>query len=398
MAAIHFTVILDFLIVMPLGPQYMRVFRITPGQFGLIVSAYAMSAAMGGVAAAFFLDRFDRKSAMLVLYTGFALGTLCCALAPDYRLLLAARTVAGGFGGVAGALILAVVGDAIPEHRRGAAMGMVMSSFSLAAIGGVPIGLVLANHFSWHAPFFTLAGVSLLVLGFTARVMPSMRGHLQPGRAQHPARQLGAVLMRRDHQAAFLFMALLTFTGFGIFPYISNFLVANVGLTETQLPIIYLCGGSSTLISMNLIGRWADRAGKRRVFTIMSLAAAVPILVFTNLPRVPLMGAVLVTTVFMVCMSGRMVPAMAMMTASVEPQYRGGFMSVNSSVQHFSSGLMTLISGQIIGQSSTGAMTNFRFVGIMAVICAYTCIYLARFIRPPTGTDVIQPPLAVEQW
>ena len=398
LAAIQFTTVLDFLIIMPLGPQYMRVFQISPGQFGLMVSAYAISAGISGVVAGFFLDLFDRKPALVWLYAGFTLGTVCCALAPTYHLLVAARAVAGAFGGVAGALILAIIGDAIPEHRRGAAMGLVMSSFSIASICGVPIGLVLATRLNWHVPFYVLAGVSVVIGGMAARVLPALCGHLAHAHDQHPARRLLAVLLHADHQMAFVFMAGLTFTGFTIFPYLSNYMVANVGLTENQLPFIYLFGGSATLFSMNLIGRWADRTGKKRVFTVMSLVAAVPILLLTNLPHVSLVAAVATSTLFMICMSGRMVPAMALMTASVEPRYRGGFMSINSSVQQFTSGVAAYTSGMIIGQSPQGAMTHFPIIGVLSVVCAWGCIYFARFLRTPVGDDLLPPPLTVEQW
>src|ERR1043166_9466275 len=187
LAAIQFTTVVDFLIIMPLGPQYMRVFAITPGQFGLIVSAYAISAGICGIASGFFLDRFDRKRALMALYAGFTLGTLFCALAPTYQLLVAARVVAGAFGGVAGALILAIVGDVVPEERRGTAMGLVMSSFSVASICGVPLGLLLASTLTWHVPFFALTGLCLIVWFAAFRVMPSLTGHLHHLEAQHPA-------------------------------------------------------------------------------------------------------------------------------------------------------------------------------------------------------------------
>jgi len=251
LAAIQFTAIVDFLIILPLGPQYMRVFHINPGQFGLIVSAYAISAGVSGVATGYVLDRFDRKRALLVLYLGFAIGTLFCALAPTYQLLVAARVVAGAFGGVAGALILAIIGDVVPEERRGAAMGLVMSSFSVASICGVPIGLVLASTLSWHLPFFVLAILSFVVLAASVRVLPPLRGHLHHGAGQHPVARMLAVLAHTDHQMAFLFMALLSVTGFIIFPNIANFMVMNVGLTEKQLPLIYLAGGLATVFSMN---------------------------------------------------------------------------------------------------------------------------------------------------
>ena len=385
LAAIQFTTILDFLIILPLGPQYMRVFNITPGQFGLIVSSYAISAGIFGLLAGFMLDRMDRKPALLWLYLGFTVGTFLCALAPNYHLLVAARAVAGAFGGVAGALILAIIGDAIPENRRGAAMGMVMSSFSIASICGVPIGLLLATHLNWHVPFYALTGLCLIILGASAWAMPSMRGHLAHAHSIHPVRRMLQVLLEPSHQMAFIFMAVLTFAGFCVFPNVSTYMVQNVGLTEAQLPLIYLAGGICTFFSMNWIGRWSDRAGKRHVFVIMSFLTAVPILTLTHLPRVPVAVAIGVSTLLMVCMSGRMVPAMALMTASVEPRYRGGFMSVNSSVQQFASGLAAFTSGQLIGQSPTGELTRFGIVGFISVACAYTCIYLVRFLKHPTA-------------
>jgi predicted MFS family arabinose efflux permease len=384
LAAIQFTAIVDFLIILPLGPQYMRVFSITPGQFGVIVSAYAVSAGISGIATGLVLDRFDRKRALLTLYLGFTVGTLFCALAPTYHLLVAARLVAGAFGGVAGALILAIIGDVVPEERRGAAMGMVMSSFSVASICGVPLGLLLATSLDWHLPFFVLAGLSLLILAASAWVLPPLRSHMQHLGDQHPLARMLAVLSHTDHQMAFLFMAVLSFTGFVIFPNIANYMVWNVGLTEKQLPLIYLAGGLATVFSLNWIGRWADRSGKQRVFTLVSLAATVPILILTNLPRVSLVAALAVSTLLMVFMSGRMVPAMALMTGSIEPQYRGGFMSVNSSVQQFSCGVAAFFSGQVLTQTSTGELAHFPLLGVLSLCCALLCIYLARFLKMPS--------------
>jgi predicted MFS family arabinose efflux permease len=218
--------VVDFLIIMPLGPQYMRLFGITPGQFGLIVSAYAVSAGIAGIAAGFFLDQFDRKSALLFLYAGFTIGTLFCGLSPNYPLLVGSRVMAGAFGGVTGALIMAIVGDVVPEERRGAAMGLVMSSFSVASICGVPLGLVVASHLDWHVPFYGLAGLSVLILGVSFVVLPPLREHMEHTREQHPAARILAVLSHSDHQMAFLFMAVLTSTGFVIFPYLSTYICA----------------------------------------------------------------------------------------------------------------------------------------------------------------------------
>ncbi len=380
LAAINFTTIVDFIIIMPLGPQYMRVFSISPAQFGIIVSSYAISAGICGIAAGFFLDRFDRKRALLTLYTGFTLGTLFCALAQTYHALVAARALAGAFGGVTGALILAIVGDVIPEHRRGAAMGLVMSAFSIANICGVPLGLMLASSFNWHVPFFALAGLSVGILVILEFVMPSLRSHLAHLRQEPPTTRMLAILSGPAHQKAFLFMGMLTFTGFVVFPYLPKYLVANVGLTEKQLPWIYICGGCCTMFSMNWIGRWADRSGKRRVFSLVSMVAIIPILLVTNLPVVPLVVAVAVSTLLMICMSGRFVPAMALMTASIETRHRGGFMSLNSSVQQLAAGFAAWFSGIILGQSATGQITHFSVTGFVSVAFALFCIYLSRFL------------------
>jgi predicted MFS family arabinose efflux permease len=395
LAAVQFTTVLDFLIVLPLGPQYMKVMRIGPSQFGLMVSAYAISAGISGIAAGFFLDYFDRKRALLGLFSGFMLGTLFCALAQGYHWLVLARALAGAFGGVTGAVVLAIVGDVVPEQRRGAAMGLVMSAFSLASIGGVPCGLYLASAFNWHVPFFALAGLSAVILAAAAWWLPPMRGHLQHAREAHPAARVWAVWMERDHQMAFVFMAVLTCAGALIFPYIATYMVTNTGMTQKQVPFIYLAGGLCTFVSMNWIGRWADRAGKLRVFVLMSCCATAPILLFTNLPRVPFLAGIAVTTLLMVCMSGRFVPAMAMVTASVKARYRGGFMSANCSVQQFSLGLATYASGQIMGRTPQGELTHFPVIGSLSIFCTLAGISLSRYLRPAVED---QPAPAVPVW
>ena len=395
LAAIQFCTTLDFVIILPLGPQYMRLMHLNPAQFSRIVYAYAVAAGITGLAAGFLLDLFDRKKALLWLFSGFAAGTLLCALAPTYLMLVAARAVAGAFGGVTGALVLAIVGDVIPEERRGEAMGLVMSSFSVASIVGVPLGLVLAVQFSWHVPFFIIAAICVPILLAVVRLVPSLRAHLQHARDEHPAARLWAVLIEPNHQMAFVFMASLTCAGMIIFTNLANYMQFNVGLSDQQLPLIYLTGGICTVFSMNWIGRWADRAGKLRVFTLMSLSAAAPVIALTNLPRVPLAAALAASTLLMICMSGRFVPAMAMITAAVESRYRGGFMSVNSSVQQFACGLAAWMSGIILGQRTDKAITHFPVVGMVSLCCVFACIWLARFLKP-AARELTGPPILVE--
>ena len=385
LAVVQFTTMLDFLIMMPLGPQYMRVFGINPAQFGTIVSAYAIAAGVAGLAAGSFLDRFDRRHSLLVLYTGFGLATLACALAPGYLSLTIARGLAGAFGGVSNAVILAIIGDVIPEQRRGRAMGIVMSSFSLASVLGVPIGLYLANTLSWHAPFFMLAAASFPVLSGAWFFAPHIKSKSHPpgDRATSPIKHLLQVLSGPGHLRAFAFIGVVTLAGFLVIPYISPYMVRNVGLTEKELPYIYLAGGLCTIFSMNIIGRLADRFGKRRLFTIMAICAAAATLLLTHLPPVRTALAITATTLFMICMSGRFVPAMAIMTSAVGPQHRGGFMGISSAVQHMASGLGSFIGGLILVETKSGRLQGYNTIGYLSATLAFVSLILCFHLAPP---------------
>ncbi len=400
LATIQFTIAVDFVIMLPLGPQLMRAFGINTAQFNLAVSAYAFAASASGLAAGFFLDRFGRKRALLGLYAGFTIGTLFCALAPTHHALVAARALAGIFGGIVGGNVLAIVGDVIPEHRRGAAVGVVMSAFSIAQIVGVPFGLFLANHMNWHTPFLALAGLSALIWAAAAWQLPVLRGHLlQAGADDSSLQRMRGVLFNSNHLIALALTAVITLSGYLVFTDLATFLVKNVGITEHQLPWVYVAGGGCTIFTMNLIGRLADRYGKRRVYTVMIFFAAATQLAVTHLPQVSLGLALLVTTSFTVCMSGRFVPAMALITASVESRHRGGFMSVNSSVANFMSALGAALGGMLLtevavpGAAGSAATATTRLVGYPLIgwigaalsIGSLLLIYRLRQVSEPSA-------------
>lgn len=384
LASIQFTNLMDFVILMPLGPQLMRVFSISPQEFGLIVSAYTFSAGIVGIIGAMFVDRFDRKSVLLTVYGGFAMSNLLCAIAPSYGWLLFGRIIAGAFGGIMGATVFAVVGDVIPEIRRGAAMGTVMTSFSLATVAGVPVGLFLANTFGWHIPFFMLTVSSSIVLTIGYFVLPQIRGHLVHSHAS-PLRSLVELVKDRNHLSAFAFISAVVIAGFSVIPYLSPYLVSNVGLTEHDLPYVYFFGGGATIFTSRFIGKLSDKYGKQKVFTWIAGSSVIPILLVTNLPRLPVWGALVVTTLFMVLVSGRGVPAMALVTASVKPRQRGSFMSVNFSIQQISAGLASFGAGLILGKSETGELTHFGIVGVIALVTSIVCIFLSKRIRNVEG-------------
>jgi multidrug resistance protein len=380
LAAVQFTHILDFMIIMPLAPRFLNVFDITPHQFGLLVSVYAFSAAVAGLLMTFQLDRFDRRRALLVLYAGFALSTLFCALASDYPTLLVARAISGVFGGVAGAVVHSIVGDVIPYERRGAATGIIMSAFSISSVAGVPLGLMLSNTWGWRAPFVFLLAASLLVWIVCWRILPPMRGHISaiPKGALHHAWE---ILLNANHVKAFLLMAAVMFGGFTVIPFLSAYVVSNSGFAESHLPYMYFFGGLATAFSARYIGRLADRHGKQKIFTLVALLSLLPILLLTNLPPLSEPLVIAASVVFMVLVSGRFVPAMALVNSSAESRLRGGFMSLMSAVQNMCAGLAATLAGAIIVRGDNGALTGYWVVGLIA--CGFTllAILLARRVR-----------------
>jgi predicted MFS family arabinose efflux permease len=392
-AGIQFTHILDFMIMMPLGPQFTRLFAISDAQFGLLVSAYTLAAGVSGLAAATYVDRFDRKHLLLTLYGLFALATLACGLAPGYGFLMVARVAAGVFGGVLSALAQTIVADVIPFERRGRAMGIVMSAFSVSTVAGVPLGLFMATHLSWQAPFIGIAVLSGLLAVGAAVTLPRLDHHLQARDRPSVWRGIGMVLADPNHQRAFAFSALLMFTGFTVLPFITIYMQANVGLVPTQIPYIYLCGGVATLFTARLFGRLSDRRGKLPTFTALALAVIVPLLATTFMPRWPLWAVLLVSTGLFVFMSGRMIPGMALITGAATPALRGTFMALNSAVQSASMGLASFVGGLIIGRDAAGLVQHYWVSGLVGAGASLASIALARRVRvhatPPAAGPVL---------
>jgi len=285
---VQFTHLMDFMVLMPLGPQFMRIWQISTTEFAVLVSAYTLSAAIASLVCGLYLDRFDRKHALLFLYGGFTVSTVLCAAATDFAWLLAARTVSGAFGGVAAAAVYSIVGDVVPDARRGTAMGIVMTAFPISAVAGVPLGLTLANMFDWRAPFIFLGVVSSLVLVAATSLLPKMETHVTQARSRHPLRQAQKVMSDRNHLRALTLTAVMIFGGFSVIPFIAPYMVGNVGLSETDLPWLYFFGGVATFFTSRLWGRMSDRHGKQRMFTIISCASIIPLLACTNLPPAPL--------------------------------------------------------------------------------------------------------------
>lgn len=385
MALIQFSHIVDFMIMMPLGPQLMRLFQISPEKFGLLVSSYTFSAGVSGFLASFFIDRFDRKSCLLFFYIGFSAGTIACGLAPSYEILLGTRALTGMFGGVLGSLILSIIADAVSYDRRGTAFGILMGSSSMATVMGVPLSLQLANTFDWHAPFLALGVISAVMIPMIITFVPSLRSHLLHARKHSPWASIRHILNTPNQQLALFFMFCLILGQFSIVPFLSPSFVANAGLEESKLPLIYLFGGICTMTISPLAGRLADRFGKHVIFVIAAVLSLIPILLITNLRPHPVWVLLMISSSFFVIMSGRMVPAMAMISSTATPEYRGSFMSITSSVQQFSSGIASLLAGQIVVSDGLGHLLNYQRVGLIA--CAFSLISLLIATRLRAGLD-----------
>lgn len=386
LAAIQFTHIVDFMVLMPLGPQLMRVFTVSPGQFALLVSAYTFGAAASALVAALHIDRYDRKHVLLVIYAGFTGTTLLCAIAPTFWTLLATRVVSGVFGGIASAIVYAILGDLVPDSRRGSATGVVAMGFPLAAVAGVPGGLLIGGHLGWRATFVTIGLLATILCALAWRMLPPVRHHVTsedpvPGGAGDRMRK---VFGNRNHLNAFALIAVLMFAGFSVIPFISPYMVSNVGLSESDLPLLYLAGGSATLFTSRLFGRMADRHGKVRTFRTVAAISILPLLVTTNLPPVPVPVAMASSVLFMVFVSGRFVPLMALVNAAVDTRVRGAFLVFNSAIQQFFSGLASLAGGLILGHDAAGRMTHYWVVGLLAAGATLACMVLAGRVKPAT--------------
>ena len=368
LAGIQFCHILDFMIMMPLGPFFISALGISTHEFGLLVASYSFSAAVAGLLMAPVVDLFERKRFLLAIFIAFALSTFLCALAPSYTLLLIARGLAGIFGGMMGAMVHTIVADAIPFERRAKATGLIASAFSVSSIAGVPLSLLMADALGWQAPFMLIALLSAGLIWFGFKSLPEFHGHLaaSASSARQAVHQLIHVAFEPNHLKALLLTGLVIFGGFTVIPYITLYAIANVGIAADQIPLIYFLGGAATLLTARLIGALADRLGKVIMFRVVAIAACLPVFLVTNIGSVSLMAWLAITTLFFILVSGRMVPLLAIVGAAVKPQERGAFLSLNATVQSMAMGLASMVGGLFITEAPDGLISGYGWVGLVA--------------------------------
>lgn len=386
LTAFQFVSIADFMIVMPLAPQLRSAFELTAQQFGWVVSIYTLAAGIAGFLAAAVLDRVPRKAAYLALAAGLVLGIACSGLATTYPMLLAARAFAGAFGGVLGGLALAIIADAFPIERHGRATGVLLSSVALASVAGVPLGIVLATREGWGAPFVTLSLLGLPLVGLAAWKLPPLAGHAA-GPTVSPLKHLLAILSSPTPRRCLAVTGVLMLSTFCVVPFLGNALVANFGVTEAQLPIVFVVSGLMALVATPLSGRLVDWYGSRTVFFwLVPLSAGMMVMV-THLPVVGLAGASVATGLVMAVNSARMVTVMSLIAGSIDPARRGGYMSVNASVQHVACGLGAMCGGAIVCGDAGEPLQHFGFAGMLAGALMLTTLWLVQRIEPFRDVD-----------
>lgn len=371
-----FTVVLDFMVLAPLGAQLLRILSISPAQFGLVVSAYAFSAGASGLLAAGFADRYDRKKLLLFFYAGFIVGTLLCGLANSYNLLLFARIFTGIFGGVISSISFAIITDIFIVEKRGRVMGFVQMSFGVSQVLGIPIGLYLAHQFDWHAPFLAIVILSVIIFLVILKWLKPVDAHLKVQSDKNAFVHMFHTITNKQYLLGFTAMALISIGGFLIMPLSSAYLVNNIKITDAQLPILFMFTGVFSLITGPLVGRWSDQFGKLTIFLIGSILTILMVFIYTNMPVWPLYLVTIINILLFIGVSSRMISGSALITQLPELKDRGAFMGVNSSLQQISGGIGSVIAGLIVVQNSDGTLLHFDYVGYLTILMLCICMYL----------------------
>ena len=369
LALTQFTVILDFMVMSPLGDMLMKSMELTTSQFGFAVSAYAFSAGISGLLTAGFADRFDRKKLLLFFYIGFIGGTLFCGLANTYHMLMAARIITGLFGGVIGSISLAIVADLFPLEQRGRAMGFMQMGFGASQVLGIPISLYIANHWGWQSPFLMIVVLATIIWLTVVFKLQPITKHLQIKSEKTAIKHLWHTIRLRDYRIGFLTTALMSLGGFMMMPWGSAFAVNNLGVSYAQLPVLFMVGGVASLIIMPLVGKLSDKFDKFKIFTIAAVWMMIVVVIYTNLVPVHFAIIIIMNILMMTGIMSRMVPAMALTSALPQMQDRGAFMSINSSLQQIAGGFAAAIGGMIVVQKTkTSTLQHYDTLGYVIVV------------------------------
>jgi predicted MFS family arabinose efflux permease len=388
LAFLQFAVILDFMLMSPLGAVIMPALSITPVQFGMVVSAYAFAAAVSGLLTAGFADRFDRKKILLFFYAGFILGTLWCGLANSFESLLVARIVTGLFGGVIGSVVLAIATDLFAPQLRGRVMGLIQTAFAASQVLGIPFGIYLSAHWNWHVPFMAMTALGVVGGLVVAWLMKPVADHLKVPQERSAFGHLLNTVTEPRYLLAFVTTAFLTTGGFMLMPFSSAFTVNNMGIALASLPTIYLVTGLATIFVGPLVGKAADSIGKFRVFAVGTTVTIIVVVIYTHLGVTSLPVVIAINVILFIGIFSRMIPFQALMSQVPAQTQRGSFSAINASIQQLSGGLASLVAGHIVKIGADGKLQNYDIAGFVVVATALTTLVLLW--RLQKNTPVVQ--------
>lgn len=387
LACVQFSHIVDFVVLMPLGPTLMESLNIGPAKFGALVSSYNFSAAFSAICLSTISDRFDRKKLLMLGLVGFFIGAVLCATAPGYKSLLTARIFTGAFGGFLNSLILALIADLVPYVRRGRAMGVLASAFSVASVVGIPLGLTIADFFGWQSTFMFNASFTLIVGVSAFFIIPNVRPKSQSKGVANVLKKYFKMLSTPNYLKAHFFIFMVSMSMFVLIPFLSPYAVKNMGIETYQLKYMYLVGGVVTILTARIFGKWTDYWGALKIFMLLASASIVPVLLYTNAGTVSLPVYIMLSSLFMMLVSGRMIPCMTLVTAVPSPSERGSFMGVLNSVRALGSAVATLISGAMISESESGLLENYHHVGYLSLVLIIITVLLARSVHADTSGE-----------
>ena len=381
LALLQFTVVLDFMVLSPLGAILMPGLGISTSQFGLVVSAYAFSAGASGLCAAGFADKFDRKKMLLFFYSGFVCGTLFCAFANSYLPLLCARVITGIFGGVISSISFAIITDTFSMQVRGRVMGVVQMAFAASQILGIPVGLYLATHFNWHAPFLMIAAIALLVGIVIALKLKPVTEHLLGRQDKNAFIHLWHTASNPYYIRGFAATMLLATGGFMIMPFSTAFLVNNILIPETHLSEIFFITGIASIFTGPFLGKQADKYGKYRLFIFGSILSIIMVMIFTHLGPNPIWVVILTNIILYTGISSRMISSSALISGVPDMKDRGAYMGINSSIQQVSGGIAAFVAGLIVYQPAKNApLQHFDTVGYVTACTMLITLAMMFFI------------------
>ena len=383
LALVQFTNIVDFMIVMPLGPVLKKLWGIDSTQFSRIVSVFSIGAFISSMACLAYVDRFDRKKVLLIVYAGFTIGTFLCGLSNNYNQLLGARFLTGLFGGIGGSTVLSMVGDYVAPQRRGQAMGILMTGFALASVMGVPGGLWLAGQFQWHTPFMVLGFICMVVFILAVFIVPRFIDHLKDGIIKKKIWTIiKEVFQEKNRRWALLLSSLLIMSHFSIIPFLTDFFTYNLGVNyKTDVPLIYIIGGLCTVVCSPLVGKLSDKYGRVPIYTILTFLAMVPLLSIPNMHTNNLWILMPVTSTLFIFSGTRLVVGNAQVTSTVLSKERGSFLIVNSSLQQLSTGIIAAVGGAIVTNDSAKKVLNYPILGIIGAVLAILALIVFRKIK-----------------